>query len=196
MEEIAEIKTYAKKEAVPIIKDETQQFICERIEEIAKTKAQVHVLEIGSAIGYSAIQFARTVENVFVTTIEIDIDRHLKAQQNVSDSGLKDRITTIYGDALVTQIDGQFDLIFIDAAKAQYIKFFEKYKENLADGGIIISDNLSFHGMVEDLSLTNNYSTKKLVKKIQKYIEFLKTNPDFTTEFFKCGDGISVSKRA
>lgn len=195
MEEIAEIKTYAKKEAVPIIKDETQQFICERIEEIAKIKPQVHVLEIGSAIGYSAIQFARTVENVFVTTIEIDIDRHLKAQQNVSDSGLKDRITTIYGDALVTQIDGQFDLIFIDAAKAQYIKFFEKYKENLADGGIIISDNLSFHGMVEDLSLTNNYSTKKLVKKIQKYIEFLKTNPDFTTEFFKCGDGISVSKR-
>ena len=196
MEEIAEIKTYAKKEAVPIIKDETQQFICERIEEIAKIKPRVHVLEIGSAIGYSAIQFARTVENVFVTTIEIDIDRHLKAQQNVSDSGLKDRITTVYGDALVTQIDGQFDLIFIDAAKAQYIKFFEKYKENLADGGIIISDNLSFHGMVEDLSLTNNYSTKKLVKKIQKYIEFLKTNPDFTTEFFKCGDGISVSKRA
>lgn len=196
MEEIAEIKTYAKKEAVPIIKDETQQFICERIEEIAKTKAQVHVLEIGSAIGYSAIQFARTSENVFVTTIEIDIDRHLKAQQNVSDSGLKDRITTIYGDALVTQIDDQFDVIFIDAAKAQYIKFFEKYKANLADGGIIISDNLSFHGMVEDLSLTHNYSTKKLVKKIQKYIEFLKTNPDFTTEFFKCGDGISVSKRA
>lgn len=196
MEEIAEIKTYAKKEAVPIIKDETQEFICERIEEIAKTKPQVHVLEIGSAIGYSAIQFARTAENVFVTTIEIDIDRHLKAQQNVSDSGLKDKITTIYGDALVTQIDGQFDVIFIDAAKAQYIKFFEKYKENLADGGIIISDNLSFHGMVEDLSLTNNYSTKKLVKKIQKYIEFLKTNPDFTTEFFKCGDGISVSKRA
>ena len=195
MEEIAEIKTYAKKEAVPIIKDETQEFICERIEEIAKTKPQVHVLEIGSAIGYSAIQFARTSENVFVTTIEIDIDRHLKAQQNVSDSGLKERITTIYGDALVTQIDGQFDVIFIDAAKAQYIKFFEKYKENLADGGIIISDNLSFHGMVEDLSLTNNYSTKKLVKKIQKYIEFLKTNPDFTTEFFKCGDGISVSKR-
>ena len=195
MEEIAEIKTYAKKEAVPIIKDETQQFICDRIEEISKTKPQVHVLEIGSAIGYSAIQFARTSENVFVTTIEIDIDRHLKAQQNVSDSGLKDRITTIYGDALVTQIDGQFDVIFIDAAKAQYIKFFEKYKENLADGGIIISDNLSFHGMVEDLSLTHNYSTKKLVKKIQKYIEFLKTNPDFTTEFFKCGDGISVSKR-
>ena len=195
MEEIAEIKTYAKKEAVPIIKDETQEFICEQIEEIAKTKPQVHVLEIGSAIGYSAIQFARTSENVFVTTIEIDIDRHLKAQQNVSDSGLKERITTIYGDALVTQIDGEFDVIFIDAAKAQYIKFFEKYKKNLAEGGIIISDNLSFHGMVEDLSLTNNYSTKKLVKKIQKYIEFLKTNPDFTTEFFKCGDGISVTKR-
>jgi len=195
MEEISDIKKYAKQEAVPIIKDETQQFICEKIEEIAKTKKEVHVLEIGTAIGYSAIQFARSAENVFVTTIEIDIDRHLKAQQNVSDSGLESRITTIYGDALVYPLEGSFDLIFIDAAKAQYIKFFEKYKANLTEEGIIVSDNLSFHGMVEDLSLTNNYSTKKLVKKIQKYIDFLKSNEAFVTEFYKCGDGISVSRR-
>ena len=69
------------------------------------------------------------------------------------------------------------------------------YKANLAEGGVFISDNLSFHGMVDDLSLTHNYSTKKLVKKIQKYVEFLKTNTEFETEFFEIGDRIGVSKR-
>ena len=101
----------------------------------------------------------------------------------------------IFGDALTEEIEGKFDLIFIDAAKAQYIKFFEKYKENLSENGVIVSDNLSFHGMVEDLSLTHNYSTKKLVKKIRKYIDFLKTNEEFETEFFDKGDGISVSRK-
>ena len=84
--------------------------------------------------------------------------------------------------------DEKFDLIFIDGAKAQYINFFEKYKENLAPGGVIITDNLSFHGMVEDMSLTYNYSTKRLVRKIRKYIEFLQANTEFHTDYYKCGD--------
>ena len=94
-----------------------------------------------------------------------------------------------------TEIEGTFDLIFIDAAKAQYINFFEKFKNQLNENGVFISDNLSFHGMVDDLSLTRNYSTIKLVKKIRKYIEFLKNNTEFSTEFYKVGDGISISRR-
>ena len=121
--------------------------------------------------------------------------RYTAAVKNVGEKGLNDRITLIHGDVLTAEIEGLFDLIFIDAAKAQYTKFFEKYKANLSEGGVIISDNLSFHGMVEDLSLTHNYSTKKLVKKIRKYIDFLKANKEFETEFFKKCDGISVSKR-
>ena len=76
-----------------------------------------------------------------------------------------------------------------------YDEFFEKYKNNLTKNGVIISDNLSFHGMVDDLTLTHNYSTKKLVKKIQKYVEFLKTNEEFETEFFEVGDRISISRK-
>lgn len=191
MDQISDIKSYARKEAVPIMMDETQIFICNYIKEHKITR----ILEIGSAIGYSAIQFAKCGENVTVTTIEIDIDRYLKAVQNIKDSGLESRISIRHEDALTSEITDSFDLIFIDAAKAQYIKFFEKYKSNLAEGGVIISDNLSFHGMVEDLSLTHNYSTKKLVKKIRKYIDFLKNNTEFSTTFYKCGDGISVSTR-
>ncbi len=205
-DEIAEIKTYARREAVPIMQDETQEFICNYIKELSQKLEQVRVLEIGTAIGYSAIQFARVAENVTVSTIEIDIDRYLKAIQNIKNCGLETRITAYHADALTFEFPDtsssaatpvpQFDLIFIDAAKGQYINFFERYKKNLAPNGVIISDNLSFHGMVEDLSLTHNYSTKKLVKKIRKYVLFLRENQEFKTEFFECGDGISVSRKA
>ena len=185
------IKNYAMQNEVPIMQDEGSDFICDYI----KSHDVKSVLEIGTAIGYSSIRFAKLSDDIRVTTIELDEERYKAAVENVAKNGLSDRITLIFGDALTAQIPGKFDLIFIDAAKAQYTKFFEKYKENLSENGVIISDNLSFHGMVEDLSLTHNYSTKKLVKKIRKYIEFLKTNEEFETEFFKKGDGISVSRR-
>lgn len=190
--QLKKIRAYASREAVPILQDETGDFICAYIQE-HNVKS---VLEIGTAIGYSSIKFASMREDIHVTTIELDIDRHITAVENIKQAGLSDRVTAIQADALFYDLGNQqFDLIFIDAAKAQYIKFFEKYKANLADGGVIISDNLSFHGMVADLSLTHNYSTKKLVKKIQKYVAFLKENQEFETEFFETGDGISVSKK-
>ena len=189
MPDISEIKLYARKNDIPIMQDQSQQFICEYI----KNHNYKKILEIGTAIGYSTIQFAKTSPDVKVTSIELDIDRFIKARQNVEDCNLQDRITLINENALDTQLDDKFDLIFIDGPKAQYIKFFEKYKNNLNPNGVIISDNLFFHGMVEDLTLTHNYSTIKLVKKIRKYIDFLKNNQEFTTEFFELGDGISVS---
>ncbi|MCI6593399.1 MAG: O-methyltransferase [Treponema sp.] len=191
MDNLLSIKAYASREAVPIMQDEGCDFICDYIKE----HSCKNILEIGTAIGYSSIRFAGLADDIKVTTIELDIDRHLKAVENFKSAGLSDRITAIHADALTCPLEGLFDLIFIDAAKAQYIKFFEKYKENLAPGGVIISDNLSFHGMVDDLSLTHNYSTKKLVKKIQKYAEYLRTNQEFETTFYEVGDRIAVSKR-
>lgn len=185
------IKSFAMKNGVPIMQDEGIDFICKYIKEHGAKR----VLEIGSAIGYSAIRFAEASADVAVTTVEIDLERFIKAKENIEQHNLENRVCVVNADALTYSVEGKFDLIFIDAAKAQYINFFEKYKHNLADGGAIISDNLSFHGMVEDLSLTHNYSTKKLVKKIRKYIDFLKANDEFETEFFPFGDGISVSKR-
>ena len=191
MDELLSIKAYASREAVPIMQDEGCDFICDYIKE----HSCKNILEIGTAIGYSSIRFAGLADDIKVTTIELDIDRHLKAVENFKTAGLSDRITAIHADALTCPLEGLFDMIFIDAAKAQYIKFFEKYKANLAPGGVIISDNLSFHGMVDDLSLTHNYSTKKLVKKIQKYAEYLQTNQEFETTFYEVGDRIAVSRR-
>ena len=191
MSELSSIKIYAKKNSVPIMQDEGSDFICKYIlENDVKS-----VLEIGTAIGYSTIKFASVKEDVQVTSVEMDIDRHIKAKQNVSDAGLEDSITLILADAGKLELDEKFDLIFIDGPKAQYIKFFEKYKHNLNENGVIVTDNLSFHGMVEDLTLIHNYSTKKLVKKIQKYIEFLENNTEFETVFYNFGDKIAVSRK-
>ncbi|MCR4735281.1 MAG: O-methyltransferase [Treponema sp.] len=191
MNELSDIKSFARKNQVPIMLEEGSDFICKYIREHDVKK----VLEIGTAIGYSTIKFAEVRDDIYVTTIELDIDRHIAAKQNFSDSGLSDRINAVYADALLYQTDEKFDVIFIDAAKAQYVKLFQKYKENLSPDGVIISDNLSFHGMVDDMTLTHNDSTKKLVRKIRRYVDFLKNNPEFQTDFFEFGDRLSVSKK-
>ncbi len=193
MNEISQIKEYASKNDVPIMKDGGIDFMCSLIRENHFTR----ILEIGSAIGYSAIRFASVSPEVHVTTVEIDIDRFSRAVQNISDCGLSERISITCDDALRWKLpeNARFDLIFIDAAKAQYVKFFQKFKEFLAEGGVIVSDNLAFHGMVDDMSLTHNYSTIKLLRKIRKYVSFLKSNPEFVTEFHDLGDGVSVSRK-
>ncbi len=190
-EEIKELKKFAKENSVPIIQDAGIKFICDYIKE----HNVKHILEIGTAIGYSAIQFAKTKNDVFVDTVEIDIIRYQQAVKNILDCDLWDRITVYLANALNINFDRKFDLIFIDGPKAQYINLFQKFKNNLEPEGVIISDNLSFHGMVEDLSLTHNASTIRLVKKIRKYIDFLKNNSEFSTNFYNIGDKISVSKK-
>lgn len=187
---IDEIKEYAKTNHVPIMQDSGIEYI---IEYIKKNNIK-NILEIGTAIGYSSIRFASINKDINVTTIERDDNMYQEAVKNVKNNNLEDRINIIHKDALDTNIEGKFDLIFIDAAKSQYIKFFEKYKYNLDKNGVIITDNLSFHGLVEDDSKTKNRNTLQLVKKIRKYIEFLKNNEEFTTEFLNYGDGISISK--
>lgn len=191
MVRILEIKEYAKENNIPIMQDEGIDFICNYIKE-NNVKS---VLEIGSAIGYSAIRFASINKNIKVTTIERDKDRYSLAVSNINDIGLDNQITIYNDDALNIELNSKFDLIFIDAAKSQYIKFFEKYKNNLNKNGVIISDNLSFHGMVEHPELTKNRNTKQLVGKIKRYIDFLKNNEEFETTFYELGDGVSVSKK-
>lgn len=191
MVHISEIKKYAKENNVPIMQDEGIEFICKYI----KDNNIKSILEIGSAIGYSAIRFASLNDDIIVTTIERDLDRYNIACKNITDINLNDRITIYNDDALNIELNNKYDLIFIDAAKSQYIKFFEKYKNNLNDNGVIISDNLSFHGLVEHPENTHNRNTRQLVGKIRKYVDFLKDNKEFETIFYSLGDGVSVSKK-
>lgn len=191
MVHIRVIEEYAKENNVPIMMKDGIEFLTQYI----KDNNVKTVLEIGSAIGYSAIKMALVDESIKVTTIERDTSRFNEAVKNIKEFNLENQIEIINADALEYTTDKQFDLIFIDAAKAQYIKFFEKYKTNLKQEGTIISDNLDFHGLVKNPELTSNRNTKQLVRKINTYIEFLKENKEFKTEFISLGDGIGISKR-
>lgn len=192
MVRIRRLEEYAKANNIPIMEEVGITFLTNFIEE-NKIK---RILEIGSAIGYSAIKMALVDKDIFITTIERDEKRYLEAIKNIKEFNLEDRINIINIDAFEAIVDGKYDLIFIDAAKGQYIKFFEKFKDNLNDNGFIISDNINFHGLTKNPDKIASRNLKALVRKINNYIEFLKNNQEFTTNFIEIGDGISISKRS
>lgn len=190
-EQILEMEKYAALNNVPIIEKKSIVFIMKYIKE-NKIKS---ILEIGSAIGYSAILMASSTPECVVTTIERDETRYMECLKNVKKCGMEKKINVVYQDALELNLseDLKYDLIFIDAAKGQYTKFFEKYKHFLNPNGVIITDNIKFHGYVGSSSKLDKGNLKSLVQKIESYIEFLKENTEFDTKFYDVGDGLSVS---
>lgn len=189
---IKEMERYAEANNVPIIENDSIEFIRKYI----KLNNVKSILEIGTAIGYSAILMASTDESVEVTTIERDEKKYREAVKNVNRMGMDKQIDIVFNDALDVNLAGhKYDLIFIDAAKGQYIKFFEKFENYLNPGGIIITDNLKFHGLVKNKEKIESKNVLGLVNKIEKYIEFLKENDDYITKFYDIGDGLSVSFR-
>lgn len=190
MGSLIELEKYAQENNVPIIQKEGLKFLLNYIKQNNVTK----ILEIGTAIGYSAINMALLSKNIKITTIERNEEMYNLAKTNVKNFNLENQITLILGNALETNVEGKYDLIFIDAAKAQYIKFFEKYKVNLGKQGAILTDNLNFHGLAKHPENIQSKNLKALVKKINNYKEFLKENTEFKTIFYELGDGIAVSK--
>ena len=186
-----ELEEYAKINNIPIMQKDGILYLINYIKE----NNIKNILEIGSAIGYSSIMMASINSDIRITTIERDKDRYDLAVFNIKKYNLDKQINIIYGDAVDTDIAGMYDLIFIDAAKGKNIFFFEKYKNNLVKGGSIITDNLSFHGLVEDSDLVKTKNQRGIVNKIKDFISFLDNNEEFATEYIPVGDKIAISKR-
>lgn len=190
MVRIVELEQYAKDHNVPIMIKEGIDFLCEFI----KKNNIKNVLEIGSAIGYSSIKMALIDPNITITTIEKDKKRYEEALENIKKFNLQNQIKVIFSDALEVELNEIYDLIFIDAAKSKYIEFFCQFQKNLKDKGYIITDNLDFHGLVNNIENVKSKRLRSMLKKIEKYIKFLKENNEFETEFVNIGDGISITK--
>lgn len=189
---IKSMERYAEANNVPIIEHDSIVFIQNYI----KQNNVKTILEIGTAIGYSSILMALSKDDVEITTIERDEKRYKEAVKNIKSLDLDKRIEIVYNDAMDVNLSGyKFDLIFIDAAKSQNINYFEKFKYYLNTNGIIITDNIKFHGLVEHKENIESKNVRGIVEKIEKYIEFLKNNDEFTTKFYDIGDGLSVSFR-
>ncbi len=188
---IKEMEKYAEEKSVPIMQKKGMTFLCKFIKKNNIKK----ILEIGTAIGYSAINMALVDDDVTIVSIERDQEKYIEAIKNIKKCNLDKRVSLILGDALTLELKDKYDMIFIDAAKAQYLNFFEKYKDNLVSDGFIVSDNMEFHGHVENYEKIENKNLKALVGKLKKYIDFLNNNDEYDTKFYKVGDGIAITYR-
>ena len=185
---LVSLRLFALKNNVPIITLEGMNFL----NQIIKINNVKNILEIGTAIGYSSINMALN-SNVNIVTIERDEEMYKLAQKNINENSLQSQISVVYEDALKTnelQL-GEFDLIFIDAAKAQSINFFNKFKSILTKKGIIITDNLLFHGLID--TEVKSRDLKQLLRKIDNFNKFVVEQDDFDTYIYEIGDGMSLS---
>lgn len=188
---IKDMEEYAIDNNVPIMEHEGIEFL----EKYIKDNNIKSILEIGTAIGYSSIRMALLGNDIAITTIERDTKRYEEAVKNVSAFNLNMRIKLVYGDALETDISEKFDLIFIDAAKAQSIKFFQKYEKNLNINGTIITDNINFHGLTFTDDKIDSRNVRQLIRKIKTYLEWLDNNKEYNSKYVNIGDGLMISKK-
>ena len=186
-----ELEEYAKANNVPIMMPDGIDFLTNYIKE----NNIKNILEIGTAIAYSSIRMCMVDNDIKVTTIERNKEMYDIAISNIKKYNMQDRINVIFGDALDIDVTGRYDLIFIDAAKSQYIKFFNKYSPLLYEHGVIISDNLNFHGLRKNVDKIESKNLRSMMKKLNEYVKFLEENKDYDTIFLDIGDGIGITKK-
>lgn len=188
-----EMKQYAQDFDVPIIQDQGLELMLQ----LLRIKQPQSILEIGTAIGYSSLMMARHLPNTHIVSIERDPKRYNEAIAYHERSSIKEQVTLLEADALEIANEElpiqKYDVIFIDAAKAQYQKFFEKYEPLLKEDGMIISDNLIFHGHIFDNNQKQSRNLKQLVRKINRYNDWLANHPNYDTLLLPIGDGVAIS---
>lgn len=186
---IEKIKKEALAAKVPIIEDEALAFICDLIQ---KNKLW-RILELGSAVAYSTIAMAMVSEKISIEGIERDDLRYAKAIENISITGLDSRIKIYHNDIDKQEFSGFYDLIFVDAAKASYQKYLDRFIHQLNRGGMMIFDNINFHNLkIEEVK---SRRIKALLRKIDNFKKYLDTLNTITYEKYEIGDGLIVIRR-
>ena len=189
--EIQIIKKAALEDNIPIIMDDTLEVISNYLEQLKPKR----ILEIGTAVGYSAICFLIYIdENGIIDTIERDHDRVIEAKENIKRVGVQDRINILEGDAveILPTLNNKYDAVFIDASKGKYPFFLKESVRMLNKNGIIFADNILYKGYV--MSDYNKHKQRTAVRNLREYIKLVTENPNLETEILEVGDGLAVSK--
>ena len=184
------VKERALENHIPIIMDDT----LEKIKEILETEKPKKILEIGTAVGYSASCFVRYAENVVVDTIELDEERAKEAIENVKRIGVDKNINIMIGNAveILPTLSGEYDIVFIDAAKSKYSIFLEEGIRLIRNGGLILADNVLYKGYV--MSDYNKHKQRTAVRHLREYIKEVTENPNLETKILEIGDGLAITK--
>ena len=187
---LEEIEKYGRDNKIPILLDDTLKYISKILQEIKPRR----ILEIGTAIGFSAICFSKfLVNDGRIDTIEIESIRVQQALENIEKVGVQDKIRVLEGDALeiLPYLTEEYDVVFIDAAKGKYLEFFEHALRLCKKGGYIIADNVLYKGMVQ--SDYNKHKQRTAVNKLRTFIDMVLENPNLKSELIDIGDGLTVS---
>lgn len=190
--ELLKIKKCALERHIPIIMDDT----LETIVKVLTQKKPEKILEIGTAVGYSAMCFSEYLkEGGRIDTIERDEERIKEAKENIKKVGVEDKINIYEGDAveILPTMDEKYDIVFIDAAKGKYPFFLEQALRMLKEDGIIFADNILYKGYV--MSDYNKHKQRTAVTHLRQYIKETTENPELETKILKVGDGLAISKK-
>lgn len=191
---LTDMENYAKSHGVPIM----ELGAMEAMLQILRIQQPKKILEIGTAIGYSALRMAYTLPKSLIVTVEKDREKWNMAREYLEKSGKSAQIRLLFGDALELteeiKMFAPYDFIFLDAAKSQYRKFFELYSRYLGKNGIVFTDNVLFKGLVcrEDIE---NRNIRALARKIRGFNEWLAGLKEFDTVFLPVGDGVAISRK-
>lgn len=189
-QEFEKIKKDALENHIPIIMDDT----LEKIKEILEEEKPKRILEIGTAVGYSASCFVKYAENTIVDTIELDEERAKQAIENVKKIGVDKNINIMIGNAveILPTLSGEYDIVFIDAAKSKYSIFLEEGIRLIRNGGLILADNVLYKGYV--MSDYNKHKQRTAVRHLREYIKEVTENPNLETEILEIGDGLAITR--
>ena len=191
-QELEKIKKKALEEHIPIIMDET----LEVIEKYLSKNKPNRILEIGTAVGYSAICFTQFLaENGMIDTIERESDRVEEAKKNIQLAEVENKINIYEGDAveILPTLNNKYDVVFIDAAKGKYPFFLKEALRMINPNGIIFADNILYKGYV--MSDYNKHKQRTAVRNLREYVKEVSENPNLETEILEVGDGVAVSKK-
>ena len=191
VEEFEIVKKRALENHIPIIMDDT----LEVLKEVLEKEAPKRILEIGTAVGYSASCFARFTENdCIIDTIELDEERAKEAIQNVEKIGVSDRINIMIGNAvdILPSLNNVYDIVFIDAAKSKYSIFLEEGIRLIKNKGVILADNVLYKGYV--MSDYNKHKQRTAVRNLREYLKEVTENSNLETEILEVGDGLAITR--
>ena len=189
---LAEIKSYALERHIPIIMDDT----LEVIKDVMKDKNVSKILEIGTAVGYSALCFSEFLaEGGVIDTIERDEERVKEAKENIKILDANKKINIFEGDAveILPTLNEKYDMVFIDAAKGKYPFFLQEALRLLKDDGIIFADNILYKGYV--MSDYNKHKQRTAVTHLREYIKLTTENPNLNTKILEVGDGLAITTK-
>ncbi len=190
--ELEKIKQKALEEKIPIIMDDT----LEVIDEILSKDKPEKILEIGTAVGYSAICFSKYLkENGRIDTIEREEDRVIQAKENIQRAEVEKRINILFGDAveILPTLNDKYDVIFIDAAKGKYPFFLKEALRMLNSNGIILADNVLYKGYV--MSDYNKHKQRTAVRNLREFLKELDENEELEVKVLEVGDGLAIARK-